>query len=127
MSDPTSFVTKDSGAREGFSSGAVRDTQEGKPRYDLIPPVPMRRLADLYARGAEKYGEGNWTKGMPLSRYQASMERHLNAWKEGDREEDHLVAVIWNAMAIIHFEGTGWDDLFDWTPTEPPEDDAEGF
>ena len=113
------FVTKDSGAREEFSSGAKRDTQEGKPRFDLIPPKPLRRLADLYARGAEKYDAHNWAKGMPLSRYQASMERHLNQWKEGDREEDHLVAVIWNAFAIIHFEDTEWNDLFDWTPSEP--------
>lgn len=120
MSD-TPFVTKDSGAREEFSSGAKRDTQEGKPRFDLIPPLPLERLADLYARGCEKYGEHNWTRGMPLSRYQASMERHLNAWKAGDREEDHLIAVVWNAFAIIQFENTGWNDLFDWTPCEPPE------
>ena len=118
------FVTKDSGAREEFSSGAKRDTQDGKPRFDLIPPKPLRRLADLYARGAEKYGESNWTKGMPLTRYQASMERHLNQWKEGDREEDHLTAVIWNACAIIHFEDTDWNDLFDWTPEGRPPDDG---
>ncbi len=110
------YITKDSGKREEFSSGAKRDTQDGKPRFDLIPPRPMRRLAQLYARGAEKYGESNWTKGMPLSRYQSSMERHLDQWKDGEKDEDHLIAAIWNAFAIIHFEDTDWNDLFDWTP-----------
>lgn len=118
----TKYVTKDSGKREEFASGAKRDTQEGKPRFDLIPPKPLKRLAELYARGAEKYDEHNWTKGMPVSRYQASMERHLNQWKSGDTDEDHLIAVIWNAFAIIHFEDTGWNDLFDWTPVEPPKE-----
>lgn len=30
------YTTKDSGKREEFSSGMVRDTQDDKPRYDLI-------------------------------------------------------------------------------------------
>lgn len=115
------YVTKDSGEREDFTSGARRDTQEGKPRYDLIPPAPLERLADLYTRGAEKYGPHNWTKGMPVSRYQASLERHLQQWKAGDTEEDHLAAVVWNAFAIMHFQETAWNDQFDWTPPEPPE------
>jgi len=109
------YITKDSGAREEFDSGARRDTQDGKPRYDLIPPGPLKRLAELYARGAEKYDEHNWTKGMPISRYLASLMRHPEQYREGDTEEDHLAAVVWNAMAIMYFQGTDWDDLFDWT------------
>lgn len=30
------FITKDSWNRESFSTGSLRDTQEWKPRYDLI-------------------------------------------------------------------------------------------
>ena len=30
------FLTKDSGKRKDFESGMRRDTQENKPRYDLI-------------------------------------------------------------------------------------------
>lgn len=115
------YVTKDSGAREDFSSGAKRDTQDGKPRFDLVPPVPMRRVADLYTRGLEKYGENNWTKGMPCTRYLSSAMRHLEQARAGDTEEDHWAAAVWNLFAIMHFEDSGWNDLFDWTPTEPPE------
>lgn len=36
---------EDSGERQEFDTGAVRDIQEGKGRYDLIPPEPLMRLA----------------------------------------------------------------------------------
>lgn len=121
----TTYITKDSGERQEFDSGSVRDTQEGKPRYDLIPPAPMKRLAELYARGAEKYGEHNWTKGQPVSRFQSSLERHYKQWVEGETDEDHLAAVLWNTMAIMHFEDTDWNDKFDWTPVNRPSLDDE--
>ncbi len=37
----TTFITKDSGQREKFESGMVRDTQEGKLRYDLAFDGPL--------------------------------------------------------------------------------------
>ena len=111
MSDE--FVTKDSGKRQQFETGAQRDTQEGKPRYDLIPTHALRRVADLYARGAEKYDDNNWHKGINFSRCLASLERHLHQWKQGDTEEDHLAAVVWNALAIMHYQEVGRKDLDD--------------
>lgn len=105
------FVTKDSGTREEYESGAQRDTQEGKPRYDLVSPAPLKRVAELMARGAVKYGDNNWTKGMPSSRFLASLMRHVEAYRLGERDEDHLAAVVFNAFAVMHFEDTRWDDL----------------
>lgn len=99
-----SFVTKDSGERQTWETGSRRDTQNDKPRYDLIPLSPLRRLAELYARGAVKYGDRNWERGQPISRYYASMFRHMVQWACGDRDEDHLAAVVWNAMAIMWTE-----------------------
>lgn len=98
------FVTKDSGAREDFPTGSRRDTNEGKPRYDLIPVTALKRLAALYARGAEKYEEFNWAKGQPLRRYEESALRHIYQYLEGDREEDHLAACCWNLFSIMHHE-----------------------
>lgn len=99
------FVTKDSGQREDFETGARRDVQAGKPRFDLIPVGPLTRLAELYARGAEKYGDHNWQKGMPYRRVYASLFRHLMQWATGDRSEDHLAAVVFNAFALMFYEG----------------------
>ncbi len=107
------FVTKDSGKRQKFKTGARRDIQEGKPRPDLISPFVLWRVGALMGRGAEKYGENNWTKGMPYSRFLASAMRHLVQFMMGDRKEDHLAAVIFNIGAIIHFQETGREDLND--------------
>ncbi len=98
------FVTKDSGQREEFATGSRRDTQEGKLRWDLLPLDPVARVVGLYTRGAIKYGEGNWQKGQPLSRTYASLFRHLTQWRMGDRDEDHLAAVAWNAFALMYYE-----------------------
>ena len=95
---------KDSGKREEFSTGSVRDIREGKGRYDLIPPKSLRRLAQHYENGAKKYGDRNWEKGQPLSRYLDSAIRHTFNYLDGQRDEDHLIAAIWNLMAIIDHE-----------------------
>lgn len=94
-------MTKDSGQRQAFDTGSVRDTRTGKGRYDLLPPEGIRRLAQLYERGAEKYGDRNWEKGQPISRYLDSMIRHAFAVLEGEPTEDHLAAVAWNAVGAI--------------------------
>lgn len=94
----------DSGKRQEFKSGSVRDTQEGKGRPELIPPWGLLRLSRHYENGAKKYGDHNWTKGQPISRYLASMFRHLIKYMGGCRDEDHLAAIAWNAMSIIDHE-----------------------
>jgi len=95
---------KDSGQRREFTTGSVRDIREGKGRYDLISPSGLRRLAQHYENGAIKYGERNWEKGQPLSSYLDSLLRHGQDYLSGDRSEDHLAAVCWNAFALIHTE-----------------------
>jgi hypothetical protein len=94
----------DSGKRQEFPTGAVRDTDDDKPRPTLIPPLAMERVAKWYALGAKKYADRNWEKGMPLSRFMDSLERHVLKYKAGARDEDHLAAVCFNALAIMHFE-----------------------
>lgn len=107
------FVTKDSGKREEFASGMVRDTREGKGRFDLISPFALRRLAGLYERGARKYKPRNWEQGAPFSRFLDSAARHLNQYMTGETDEDHLAAVVWNICAVMHFEELGRVDLDD--------------
>lgn len=104
MSSVDQFVVKDSGKREEFNTGSRRDTREGKGRYDLLPPAALRRLARHYEAGAVKYGDRNWEKGQPLSRYLDSAMRHLVAYLEGQRDEDHIIACAWNCFAIAATE-----------------------
>ena len=103
------FETKDSGERAEYASGMVRDTQSGKPRFDLLLPkgVPysdqfLSRVAELLARGAEKYDDRNWEKASgdaELERFKASAYRHFMQWVTGEVDEDHAAAVVFNLLA----------------------------
>ena len=87
-----------------FSTGAVRDTSEGKPRMGLIPKDLLRRVSKLYTKGAEMYGADNWRKGQPKDATMDSLERHLEAYRRGETDEDHLSAVIWNAFSMMNVD-----------------------
>lgn len=95
---------KDSGERQIFNTGSVRDTQDGKGRWDLLPFIALRRLAVHYENGSKKYGDNNWRKGQPLSRYYGSAMRHMVKWMLGWTDEDHLAAAMWNIASIIETE-----------------------
>lgn len=94
----------DSGKRQAFDTGSLRDTNDGKPRYDLISPIALKLLALHMARGAVKYGERNWELGQPVSRFYESALRHLMAVAEEEEKaaENHLAAVLYNVMGILH-------------------------
>lgn len=95
---------KDSGQRSEFKTGAVRDIQSGKGRYDLVPPEAIRRVAKIFEGGAEKYGGNNWRKGIPMHCFMNSGKRHLDKYIEGWKDEDHLAMACWNLMAAIATE-----------------------
>lgn len=145
------FVTKDGGDRATFDGGMVRDTEQGKTRWDLIPDDVFfdfvanddnekainayvswkntrenhnhiieeiivldcegdcmeywKRVADLMARGAAKYGELNWMLGKTNEvheRYKKSLDRHFKQWLLGDKEEDHAAAVAFNLSGYLY-------------------------
>ena len=95
---------KDSGKRDTYNGGAVRDCRKGKGRFDLISPIALTRLAKVYEQGAEGKGERNWEDGIPLSRFIDSALRHINQYLEGMRDEDHLAQAMWNIGGLIHTE-----------------------
>ena len=92
---------KDSGQRQEFDTGSVRDTREGKGRYDLLPPHAIYLVARQFEEGALKYGVDNWLKGQPLSRYVDSALRHLFKHMGGETDERHDVAAAWNILALL--------------------------
>ncbi len=92
---------KDSGERQSFKTGAVRDIQHGKGRYDLLPFHAIERVSKIFEAGALKYEEENWRKGIPLKRYLESALRHLCKAGQGQRDEDHFAMAAWNVMCLI--------------------------
>lgn len=100
---------KDSGERRTFETGAVRDMAEGKGRFDLLPMCVLMRLAKHYEKGAIKYVERNWEKGIPAHSFLDSALRHIVKYADGWNDEDHLIAAIWNLMGLA------------WTEEKKPE------
>ena len=77
----------------------------GKVRYDLIPPEPINELGRLYTLGAQKYDDWNWAKGISYSRLYAALNRHLYSWWTGEEIDEemgvnHLISVLWNTIAL---------------------------
>jgi len=98
-----------------FQGGGVRDSQEGKPRFDLLleDRVPyehrfLTRFARRMAEGAEKYEAKNWQKfsdQKALDRARASALRHMMQFLAGETDEEHDVAAAFNLMAASYIKG----------------------
>jgi hypothetical protein len=69
------------------------------PRGIPFEELYLTRIANLYARGAEKYDERNWEKAnsqKELDRALESAFRHFMQWYAGETDEDHAAAVFFN-------------------------------
>jgi len=82
------IVTNENGGKQSFVSA----------RFDCIPPVVLRLLAQCLGFGARKYGKDNWKNIEQWDHLNHAMN-HINEWNRGDRNEPHLV----NAMARLTF------------------------
>lgn len=94
------FSVKDSGKREQFASGMVRDTQDDKTDFSLVYDGPMlKRWAEHLTKGAQKYSARNWMLAAgtaEMLRFKASAARHFFQWMLGMEDEDHGAAVFFN-------------------------------
>lgn len=155
----------DSGKRQAFSTGAIRDAAEGKPRMELLTPHMIRFLGETMeyprlpyiaafmetndvghlelllidveniendplfiercgtwmAKGAIRYADRNWERGLPVSRYLSSLLRHLLKWERDEDDEDHAAAIQFNVMGILFTrdmvkKGVLPAELDDWPP-----------
>ena len=95
---------------------------EGKLRYDLIPPSVLKALAEVYTYGDAKYGESaggcnrNWEKGLDWTSVIASAVRHIEAFRSGlDFDESGLLHIA-HAMTNLSF-------LIEYYNTHPELDD----
>lgn len=106
---PNGFIVKDSGKRENFSNGMVRDTSEGKTDYSLILDGPMfDRWAVHLTKGAVKYSKRNWMLAegeRERVRFKESALRHFLQWYRGETDEDHAAAVYFNINGAEYVTG----------------------
>lgn len=104
---PDGILTRGGAKNDVFATGYQRDTSEGKPAFDLLPPDALEELGILFAEGAKKYGSLNYRKGCPLRRTCASMLRH--GFKALRKLEDEGATL--RSRRVRHFIATAWNAL----------------
>ena len=101
----SNYITKDSGKRAHFESGMQRDTEDNKERYDLLYLPLLKEWAAIMARGAQKYEDDNWKKANSveeLRRFKASAWRHFVQFIDGEEDEAHHAAVLFNIGGCMY-------------------------
>ena len=97
-------------------SGTKKD--EGKARWDLLPFEVIDAVARILTRGALKYADRNWEKGIAYGRVFAGVMRHLTEFwickvfgRDGinhlDGPESHLDHAICGLMFLSAYEKRG--------------------
>lgn len=70
-----------------------------------VPPISkvkvMLEVAKHFEAGANKYGERNWERGIPVHCYIDSGVRHLLKVIDGWDDEPHENAFVWNMLCAI--------------------------
>jgi hypothetical protein len=90
----------------------------GKNRLDLLPPEWVWALGTVLTKGALKYADHNWQRGMKWSKVLGPMLRHVYKFVAGERYDPetgchHLAMVAWNALALMSYDirGLGENDI----------------
>ncbi|HWY34913.1 MAG TPA: dATP/dGTP diphosphohydrolase domain-containing protein [Nitrosopumilaceae archaeon] len=92
-----------------MAEGTKFDTD--KLRVELLPVTGLLLQADVYTRGAKKYDDNNWRKGIKWTRILGAMMRHLLWYMAGETydPEDgqhHLASLAWGANTLMEYEFT---------------------
>jgi hypothetical protein len=88
---------------------------QGKPRFDLLPPGPINELVKVLTHGAEKYTSEGWKTVDPfIERYYAACLRHLWSWRMGEQLDPesglhHLAHAMCNLVFLLWKEQGGDD------------------
>lgn len=80
---------------------------QGKPRFDYIPPHALTELAKVLTFGAQKYAPQSWRSvENGKDRYLAALLRHVVAHMQGEQNDDetglpHMAHVMCNAAFLV--------------------------
>lgn len=81
-----------------------------KADYSQISHVALRLMAETQGEGNERYGYGNWQKGVPISNLLSHAIAHILALQNGDVTTEnpwqHIGHALWNLEKAAHFMAT---------------------
>ena len=93
-----------------------RKFDAGKQEYGLIPPYALDELATILTIGAQKYDRDNWRfVNNGERRYFDAMQRHIWAWKRGERTDPesgrhHLGHAMANLFFLYEIETKAYNN-----------------
>lgn len=108
-------------SKDPKSDGGGQRFNGGKPRWDLLPMDATKEVVLVLTRGAEKYAERNWERGMRWSICYGSLLRHLSSAASGEKKDresglSHMAHVATNALFLLAYELRGLERLDDMEP-----------
>lgn len=103
---------------------------DGKCRVELIPPEWSWALGMVLTRGAIKYADRNWERGMSWAYMMGSTTRHLLKFMIGERYDKesgnhHLAHAAWNCLGMMSYDVRGLHKFNDIAPSLPPLNPAD--
>lgn len=90
----------------------------GKARWDLLPFDALVEVVSVYTKGADKYKDRNWEKGMSWGICIAATFRHFTSWLLGETNDketgcNHLAHAVWNLLALLTYQLRGMNEFDD--------------
>ncbi len=92
---------------------------EGKLKWSLISWKAMEPMIKVLMFGAKKYSPNNWKKGVSITETCESLQRHLNAFIDGEDNDpeskiEHVGHILCNAMFLsyMHLFRKDMDDRY---------------
>lgn len=83
----------------GYLKMALDEFRGNDPFKDV--PTMLLEVSKHFEEGAEKYGENNWQKGLPVKCYINSAVRHYLKCLRNDPDEPHHRAFCWNIICAM--------------------------
>lgn len=91
----------------------------GKLKWSLVSWTALAPMVEVLMFGATKYSSHNWKKGLKYTEISESLQRHLNAFMEGEDNDpesklSHLGHILCNAMFLsyMHIFRKDLDDRY---------------
>jgi hypothetical protein len=75
-------------------------------RFDLLPMDALWMVARVFGKGAEKYAERNWERGLKWGASKGALDRHLALFWAGENYDEesglpHLAHVAWHGLVLL--------------------------
>mgnify|MGYP001570036717 CR=1 FL=1 len=113
LTSDLTFITDDKGCYCSACNLEMKkmNKKSQKKRYNLIPTIPWKLLAEVGDISSKKHGDNSWRKGLSWLKNLQSIQNHLDRYKRGedidlDDGQHPLASILWRCLMQLEFEET---------------------